>query len=117
MITLPAQSVYYVVSCTTVYRDFDDAQAQAPELITAHLQRANELHGQGTLLLMGAFLDKSEAPLSTMAVHTSRAAAEAYLQEDPFVRQGKVTNWSIREWANAFAWPTVPPTRRANTSP
>jgi len=53
--------------------------------------------------MAGAFLDKPEEPLSTMAVFTSRQAAEEYVKGDPFYLDGSMTQWSIRQWANMFA--------------
>jgi len=97
------QAVYYVVSCVTRYKSFDEAKAQASEVIAAHVARSKELHQKGTLLMSGAFLDKSDEPLSTMGILTSREAAEEYLKGDPFYLNGMVSKWTIREWANMFA--------------
>lgn len=97
------QLVYYVVSVVTKYKNFEDAKTKTPELIAAHLARSKELHQQGTLLMSGAFLNNAEEPLSTMAVLTSRAAAEDYIHGDPFFINGMISKWHIREWANMFA--------------
>jgi hypothetical protein len=48
-------------------------------------------------------MDKTDAPLSTMAVLTSREAAEVYIKGDPFYLNGMMETWTIREWANMFA--------------
>ena len=50
-----------------------------------------------------ASFEKKDEPLCTMAVLTSREAAEEYITGDPFVIKGMVYNWYIREWANMFA--------------
>jgi uncharacterized protein len=65
--------------------------------------RSRELHAAGTLLMAGAFLNTPTEPLTTMAVLTSREAAEDFVRGDPFVQMGKVKEWSIREWADMFA--------------
>ena len=96
-------SVRYVVSVVTAYGSFEEAQAQAPETIAAHLARSRELHAGGTLLMGGAFLNAPAEPLSTMAVLTTREAAEDFVRGDPFVQMGMVKEWSIREWADMFA--------------
>jgi uncharacterized protein YciI len=62
-----------------------------------------ELHAQGRLLMAGAFLSNPQEPLSTMGVLTTREAAEEYMRGDPFVLNGMVSKWYIREWANMFA--------------
>jgi uncharacterized protein len=38
----------------------------------------------------------------SMAVFTSRAAAEEFARGDPFVVNGVVRAWQIREWKEAF---------------
>jgi uncharacterized protein YciI len=97
------QTMYYVVFCVLNYASFAEAKVQAPEKIAAHIRRSKELHEQGMLLMAGAFLDQPDEPLTTMAVASSREAAEQYLNGDPFYNDGKISKWSIREWANMFA--------------
>ena len=97
------QPVYYVVICFTKYPSFEDAKTKAADDIATHMKRSQEFHEKGTLLMSGAFIDKKDEPLSTMAVLTSREAAEEYIAGDPFVIKGMVSNWYIREWANMFA--------------
>ena len=97
------QSVYYAIFVVTAYESFADARAKASDLIAAHIARSKELHAQGTLLMSGAFLNNPDEPLSTMAVLTSREAAEEYIKGDPFYLNGQVRSWYIREWANMFA--------------
>jgi uncharacterized protein YciI len=53
--------------------------------------------------MAGAFLDESDEPLSTMAVTTSREAAEEYVRGDPFFLNGMMSKWYTRQWANMFA--------------
>jgi uncharacterized protein YciI len=100
---IPEQRIYYVVSVVTAYESFEDARARAADLIAAHIARSKELHAQGTLLMSGAFLNTPQEPLSTMGVCTTREAAEEYITGDPFVLNGMVRSWTIREWANMFA--------------
>lgn len=97
------QAVYYVLFLETKYTSFEEAIAKAPELIAAHKARSVELHNQGTILMAGAFLDNRGEPLSTMAVCATREAAEEFVRGDPFVLNGMVRKWHIREWANLFA--------------
>ena len=100
---IPKQRSYFVVSCETSYLSLEDAFSQAPEVIAAHQSRSKELHAQGTLLMAGAFRKTADEALSTMAICTTYEAAEAYIKGDPFVLNGMVRAWSIREWANIFA--------------
>ncbi len=80
-----------------------EAKEKAPNLLAAHIRRSKELHEQGVLLMSGAFLDKTDEPLSTMAILATRDAAEEYMKGDPFVMQGMTSKWYVREWANMFA--------------
>lgn len=95
--------LYYVVFFTTTYQSLAQAQGQAPEVIAAHVARAERLHAQGRVVMAGAFLDQPDDPLRTMMVCTSREAADDFIQGDSFVRNGRVSAWHIREWANMFA--------------
>ncbi len=97
------QRAYYVVFVVTSFTSFEDAVARAADDLAAHIARSKELHANGTLLMAGAFLDRPEEPLSTMAVLTTREEAEDYIRGDPFVQKGLVKSWHIREWANMFA--------------
>lgn len=96
-------SVRYVVFFVTAYESLDEALAQAPDVVAAHLARSQQLHAAGTLLMAGAFVDTSTEPLSTLAILSTREAAEDFVRGDPFVQMGKVKEWSIREWADMFA--------------
>ena len=95
--------IYYVVFVTTSFTSFAQASETAPELIAEHVSRSKTLHDEGKLVMAGAFLDRPEENLATMAVLVSKEEAEAYIKNDPFVAEGRVTNWYIRQWANMFA--------------
>ncbi len=100
---MPTQAeVYYVAFFETFYDSLEDAVWKAPDVIAAHRARSKELHARGTLLMSGAFLNNQEEKLRTMAVLTTREAAEEYARGDPFVLNGMVSTWYIREWANMF---------------
>jgi uncharacterized protein len=97
------QPAYHVVFCTLKYASFDEARNEAPDDIAAHVRRSKELHENGTLLMAGAFLDDNGESLRTMAVTSSREAAEEYVKGDPFYLNGMMSEWYTREWANMFA--------------
>lgn len=100
MMQFARQPLYYVtffvIACTSI----EEVKAKAPDALAAHLQRSQELQAHGTLLMAGAFLDHGEEGLTTMGLFPSREAAEDYAAGDPFVLNGMVTRWYIREWAN-----------------
>lgn len=61
----------------------------------AHQAHYQKFHASGTLLLIGAWMDP---PGGAMGVFTAREAAEAFVAGDPFVLEGLVAEWTIREW-------------------
>jgi uncharacterized protein len=94
------QPMYYVVFFDIDYPSIVKAMAEAPEAIAAHKKRSQEWHEQGKLVMAGSFQDTPEGRLNTMGVLTSREAAEEFAKGDPFVLNGKVIRWHIREWNN-----------------
>ena len=67
----------------------------AAENFPAHKARYTEFMGRGVLLSLGPFTDRG----GSMAVFTSREAAEEFVSGDPFVRHGVVSKWLVREWS------------------
>jgi uncharacterized protein len=66
----------------------------------AHRARLNEFHARGVLLMAGPFADPTEG---AMGLFTTREAAEEFIQGDPFVINGVVSHWSLREWNEVLA--------------
>jgi len=83
-----------------LYESADDVLSKAPLHFAAHSARGDEFHAAGTLLLYGAFSNPQDE--GSMAVFTTREAAEAFVQGDPFVLNGVVRRWEIREWNEAY---------------
>ena len=81
---------------TLRYNDLAEVQAKAPDAIRVHVARMKEFQARGTMLLAIVFRDP-EPPLRTMAVLTSRENAEEFARGDPFVLNGMVEAWHIRE--------------------
>ena len=52
------------------------------------------LHERGVLVANGPFGDPQQE--GSVAVFTSRKAAEEFAQGDPFVRNGVVRDWQVR---------------------
>lgn len=61
----------------------------------AHVARLNEFHTRGVLLMAGPFANPAEGALG---IFTSRQAAEEFIEGDPFVINGVVGKWVLREW-------------------
>jgi uncharacterized protein len=80
------------------YESGDDVATLAPLHFPAHKARWQEFAENGRLLAIGPFADGAGA----MGVFATRAAAEEFAEGDPFVRNGVVRSWSIREWNEAL---------------
>jgi uncharacterized protein YciI len=91
---------YFVAIFTTRYKSMEEALANAPDTIKAHLARSKELQKKGKLIMAGALTSKPGEPLATMGLFYTREDAEEYAKGDPFVINGMVSDWQIRKWAN-----------------
>jgi uncharacterized protein YciI len=79
----------------------DDVASRAPAHVAAHRDWYTGFHDRGDLLGIGTFGDPQAE--GAMAVFASRAAAEEFVAHDPFVVNGVVRAWHIREWADVLA--------------
>jgi uncharacterized protein YciI len=84
--------MYYVLTYDVVEDYVTRRQPYRPE----HLALAKKAHEEGKLVLAGAlvppdgalFVWKGDGP----------ADAEAFARSDPYVRNGVVRSWRVREW-------------------
>jgi uncharacterized protein len=83
------------------YEAAPDFMSKVPANIEAHRALWHKYREAGTLLLIGPFTD---APAGgAMGVFTTRQAAESFVAEDPFVKNGLVARHLIREWNEVIA--------------
>jgi uncharacterized protein YciI len=83
-----------------LYESAADVLATAPAHLAAHSARGQAFHDRGALLAYGPFGNPQQE--GSMAIFTSREAAEKFAREDPFVLNGVVGGWQVREWNEAF---------------
>lgn len=82
-----------------------------PAFREAHLDLAREAVSRGELVLGGALANPADGAVLLFRGH-SPAAAEAFAAEDPYVVNGLVTKWRVREWTTVVgrdAEVTLPP--------
>jgi uncharacterized protein YciI len=84
-----------------LYESADDVASKAPAQLPAHQQRLRAFHQEGELLMVGTFGDPQEQ--GSMAIFASRAGAERFVADDPFVIHGVVRRWELREWNEVLA--------------
>lgn len=62
-----------------------------------HLALARQAAQRGELVLAGALADPTDGAV-LLFQGDSPAAAEAFAAADPYVREGLVTHWRVRNW-------------------
>jgi uncharacterized protein len=62
-----------------------------------HLAHARAAVERGELILGGALANPADGAVLVFT-GTSPTAAERFAAEDPYVRNGLVTRWRVREW-------------------
>jgi uncharacterized protein YciI len=75
-----------------------------------HLRLAWEAHDRGELVLAGALANPADAAILVF-MGTSSAAAEAFAAADPYVQNGQVTHWRVREWTTVVGDLAATPVR------
>lgn len=82
------------------YESAPDVASRAPAHMAVHRARWAEFGRRGELLMIGPFANAQED--GSMAIFTTREAAEEFVRGDPFVLHGVVRNWFIRDWIEAL---------------
>ena len=80
-----------------VYHTAPEYLAQRAQYRAEHLALARAAHARGELLLAGAYQNPSDAALLVWKC-ADRAPIEAFVAADPYVQNGLVTRWEIRDW-------------------
>lgn len=87
-------SKYFILTYTYV----PDVLTKRVPIRPAHLQHAQQYVSDGKLLLGGAFTDPVDSSASVFKAET-KEDVEKFVADDPYVKQGIVTQWKIREWS------------------
>ena len=75
----------------------DDYLDRRPEFRDEHLGLARAAHERGDLALAGAFNNPPDHALLVWSTD-DRSVVEAFAEADPYVRNGLVRSWTVREW-------------------
>src|SRR5258707_9909708 len=79
------------------YEAVDDFMARRAAYGDEHLRLAREAHARGELVLAGALADPADGALLIFQGE-SPAAAETFARQDPYVKNGLITTWKVRNW-------------------
>ena len=82
------------------YTPAENVAAKAGPVFAAHKAYYEQFLARGVLLLLGTFEDAQAD--GSMAVFTTREAAEEFAAADPFVLNGVVTGYQIKGWNEAI---------------
>jgi uncharacterized protein len=85
-----------------LYDLVDDYLERRPDFRAQHLELARAAHERGELLLAGALADPYDRALLVFA-GDSQAIAEEFARSDPYVLNGLVTTWTVRQWNEVLA--------------
>ena len=75
-----------------------------------HLALAWDAHAKGRLVLAGAFANPVDGAVFHFRGDTP-AVAEAFAKADPYVRNGLVAHWRVREWTTVVGDDAATPVR------
>jgi uncharacterized protein YciI len=84
---------YYLLEYVLV----DDYVARRASLREAHLALAREAERSGHLVLAGALAEPPDRAVLVWRTDDC-SVVERFVDDDPYVRQGLVTAWTIRPW-------------------
>jgi hypothetical protein len=62
-----------------------------------HLRLAREAHLRGELVMGGALADPADQALLVFRLKDA-SAVEAFIHNDPYVKNGLIKRWEIRPW-------------------
>ena len=80
-----------------IYHLVDDYITRRTQFRSEHLKMSKELNEQKKLILGGAFSNPSDTALLIFHVD-DKSVIEDFVKNDPYVKNGLVTKWEIREW-------------------
>jgi uncharacterized protein YciI len=94
--------LFYEVSA-----DYVEKRAQFRD---AHLKKAWESNARNEMILGGALADPADGAV-ILFQGESRDVAENFAKSDPYVQNGLVTRWYVREWSTVVGEMAAHPVR------
>lgn len=85
--------MYYIL----FYKTVDNYVERRNPFRDEHLALAQQAHERGELVLGGA-LDEPADTVVLVFKGESPEVAEAFVKNDPYVKNGLIAEWSIRPW-------------------
>jgi hypothetical protein len=98
--------------CLLLYELATDYLERRGSFRAAHLQLAWAACERGQLVLGGAVNDPTDTAVLLFKADTADAA-EAFAKADPYVKNGLVKSWRVREWTTVIGQDAASPVRPA----
>jgi uncharacterized protein len=92
------------------YELSDDYLDRRGEFRNEHLKLAWETQGRGEMVLGGALADPADGAVIVFE-GDSPEVAERFADADPYVKNGLVTSWRVREWTTVVGDNAATPVR------
>ncbi len=93
-----------------VYTFVDDYIERRAQFRDAHLNQAWTAQANGDLVLAGALTDPTDTGVLLFQGDTP-TAAETFARTDPYVLNGLVKTWSVRQWTTVVGDAAATPVR------
>jgi uncharacterized protein YciI len=81
-----------------------------PQFRGAHLKHAWDAHKRGNLIVAGALADPVDGAV-LMFAGADKSVAEDFARTDPYVTNGLVARWHVREWTTVVGELAAMPVR------
>ena len=92
--------MYYIL----FYDNVADYLERRTPLRPEHLKLAKESHERGELVIAGALAEPPDRSLLVFKTDDPKVP-ERFAQNDPYVKNGVVTNWTVRKWTVVIGEP------------
>jgi uncharacterized protein len=90
------------------YGTVEDYVTRRAPLRKAHIEYAQAARARNELVLAGALADPPDGAVLIFQSETS-AIAEQFAKSDPYVINGLITRWRVREWTTVVGEPALTP--------
>jgi len=80
-----------------IYHLTDNYIERRTQFREEHLKLAKESNDRGEMMLAGAFSDPADKALLIFKV-ADKSVIEEFVRKDPYVKNGLIAKWEIREW-------------------
>lgn len=79
------------------YETAPDYMERRGEFRSVHLSLARDFAARGDLVLAGALANPADGAVLVFKGE-DKSVAERFAQEDPYVHNGLIASWRVREW-------------------